>query len=137
MDADMSLMRGVTNLAVVGSKAEDSRVTTDLGQNPSAAPEMGKVVMRNLSAQVTQLIAGCRAPQRGIEAPRDRTPGRTGTTRVLSVGIESPVSETLTRSIRRGNICVFTVFTIIWTSRQDAWTSELRNERVALLIFQR
>ena len=46
--ADMSLMRGVTNLAAVGSVAGDSRDTTDLGQNPSAAPGMGKVVMGNL-----------------------------------------------------------------------------------------
>ena len=39
---------GDTNLAAVGSVAGDSRDTTDLGQNPSAAPGMGKVVMGNL-----------------------------------------------------------------------------------------
>ena len=44
---------GVTNLAAVGSVAEDIRVTTDVGQNPQAAPGMGNVVRGSLKAVQT------------------------------------------------------------------------------------
>ena len=56
-EVDMSLTRGGwgvdTNLAAVGSVAEDIRVTTDVGQNPQAAPGMGNVVRGSLKAVQT------------------------------------------------------------------------------------
>ena len=63
--------RGITYLTAVGSVAGDIRVTTDVGQNPKAAPGMGEVVRRSLkvmhtmAAQVTQLDSGVVVLSRG------------------------------------------------------------------------
>ena len=60
-----------TNLAAVGSVAGDIRVTTDVGQNPGAAPGMGEVVRESLkavqtmAAQVKQLNSGVVGLPRG------------------------------------------------------------------------
>ena len=52
-EVDMSLTRGGANLTAEGSIAGDIRMTTDVGQNPGAAPGMGDVVKGSLKAVQT------------------------------------------------------------------------------------
>ena len=59
---------GGTNLAAGGSVAGDIMMTTDVGQNPRAAPGMGNVVssslkaMHTMTVQINSWLRGCRAP---------------------------------------------------------------------------